>query len=176
MSERATRECNATHGILTQAWSPIGGITVYRGDAERSTLKDPVILGIAQVHGKSAAQVMLRWHLQQGRSAIPKSVRPERIAQNFDVFDFKLDAALQAESDEALSLTGRDVGTPILHFKPPNGLALFGPVISELPPPERAGELWDHVVGLAGFAGFAELKRSLRERPQLRAFGFEPSP
>jgi diketogulonate reductase-like aldo/keto reductase len=69
---------HADHGILTQAWSPIDGITVYRGDAEKSTLRDPVILGIAQAHGKSAAQVMLRWHLQQGRSAIPKSVRPAR--------------------------------------------------------------------------------------------------
>ena len=57
---------------------------MYRGDAEKSTLKDPVILRIAEAHGKSAAQVMLRWHLQQGRSAIPKSVRPERVAENFD--------------------------------------------------------------------------------------------
>lgn len=85
--------------------------------------------------------------------------------------DSSLDAILQAESDEALALTGRDVGTPILHFAPPGGLALFGPVISELPPPERAGELWDHVVGLAGFAGFAELKRSLRVRPNLPSLG-----
>ena len=85
--------------------------------------------------------------------------------------DDSLDAVLQHESDEALALTGRDVGTPILHFQPPNGLALFGPVISELPSPERAGELWDHVVGLAGFAGFAELKRSLRARPKLPSLG-----
>ncbi|WP_139416631.1 aldo/keto reductase [Agromyces laixinhei] len=81
---------DAARGILTQAWSPIGGITSYRGDSERSTFTDPVILGIAEQHGKSAAQVMLRWHLQQGRSAIPKSVRAERIAENFDVFDFEL--------------------------------------------------------------------------------------
>jgi 2-hydroxychromene-2-carboxylate isomerase len=85
--------------------------------------------------------------------------------------DDSLDAILRAESEEALALTGRDVGTPILHFAPPNGLALFGPVISQLPPPERAGELWDHVVGLAGFAGFAELKRSLRARPKLPSLG-----
>ena len=49
-----------------------------------------MILQIAETHGKSAAQVMLRWHLQEGRSAIPKSVRPARIAENFDVFDFEL--------------------------------------------------------------------------------------
>ena len=51
---------------------------------------DPVLAGISAAHGKTAAQVMLRWHLQQGRSAIPKSTRPERIAENFDVFDFEL--------------------------------------------------------------------------------------
>ncbi len=77
------------HGIATQAWSPIGGITSYRGMEKRS-FDDPTLLGIARQYGKSAAQVMLRWHLQEGRSAIPKSVKPERIAENFDVFDFEL--------------------------------------------------------------------------------------
>jgi diketogulonate reductase-like aldo/keto reductase len=95
----ATREIDAAHGILTQAWSPIGGITVYRGDPQKSTLKDPVILGIGEAYGKSAAQVMLRWHFQQGRSAIPKSVRPERIAENFDIFDFELTVAELAQID-----------------------------------------------------------------------------
>jgi hypothetical protein len=85
--------------------------------------------------------------------------------------DASLDAGIQAETDEALSLTGKDVGTPIIHFEPPTGIAFFGPVISRLPAQEEAGELWDHVVGLARFPGFAELKRSLRERPQLRSFG-----
>lgn len=77
------------HGILTQPWSPIGGITFYRGNG-KSSLEDPTILDIAQAHGKSAAQVMLRWGLQHGRSVIPKSVKPSRIAENFDVFDFEL--------------------------------------------------------------------------------------
>lgn len=85
------QKLNAKHGILTQAWSPIGGITFYRG-GDRSTLDDPTILAIAGQHGKSAAQVMLRWHLQEGRSVIPKSVKPARIAENFDVFDFELSA------------------------------------------------------------------------------------
>jgi len=98
-TQQATRAIDAAHGILTQAWSPIGGITVYRGDPQKSTLKDPVILRIAKAHGKSAAQVMLRWHLQQLRSAIPKSVRPERIAENFDIFDFELTASELAEID-----------------------------------------------------------------------------
>ncbi|GAB3360286.1 DsbA family protein [Modestobacter lapidis] len=81
------------------------------------------------------------------------------------------DAQVQAETDEALALTGKDVGTPILHFRPPAGTAFFGPVISRLPDADQAVELWDHVVGLAAFPGFAELKRSLRERPQLPSFG-----
>ena len=84
-----------------------------------------------------------------------------------------LDAEIRAETDEALALTGRDVGTPILHFQPPGGTAFFGPVISRLPSDADAVELWDHVVGLASFPGFAELKRSLRERPQLASFGVE---
>ncbi len=70
---------DAAHGILTQAWSPMGGITSYRGDASTSTFNDPVIAEIAAAHGKTPAQVMLRWHLQEGRSAIPKPVNPERI-------------------------------------------------------------------------------------------------
>jgi diketogulonate reductase-like aldo/keto reductase len=92
-----TRERDARHGILTQAWSPIGGITSYRDGMPKRTFDDPTILGIADAHGKTAAQVMLRWHIQEGRSAISKSVRPERIAENFDVFDFELsDAELAA--------------------------------------------------------------------------------
>ncbi|GAA4490318.1 aldo/keto reductase [Microbacterium panaciterrae] len=81
---------DAAHGIITQAWSPIGGITSYRGEGATSTFQDPAILEVAGKYGKSAAQVMLRWHLQEGRSAIPKSVKPARIAENFDVFDFAL--------------------------------------------------------------------------------------
>lgn len=86
------------HGILTQAWSPLGGITFYRGTG-RSTLADGTILGIARAHGKSAAQVMLRWAIQEGRSVIPKSVKPARIAENFDVFDFVLTPAELAAID-----------------------------------------------------------------------------
>lgn len=87
------------------------------------------------------------------------------------ISDTSLDAEIQAETDRALELTGRDVGTPILHFDPPEGTALFGPVISRLPDPADGVALWDHVIALARFGGFAELKRSLRETPQLRAFG-----
>jgi hypothetical protein len=97
---------------------------------------------------------------------------PADLADALD--DPRWDAGIQAEGDEALALTGKDVGTPILHFSPPDGAALFGPVISRLPSPQDAVRLWDHVTGLASFPGFAELKRSLRERPQLRSFGIDP--
>lgn len=90
---------------------------------------------------------------------------PADLADTLD--DSSFDDEIRAETEEALALTGRDVGTPILHFQPPDGTAFFGPVISRLPSPDDAGRLWDHVIGLSSFAGFAELKRSLRERPQL---------
>ena len=88
--QREVQAFGAERGILSQAWSPIGGITFYRDSGHTSTLQDPVIIEIAKAHGKSPAQVMLRWHLQQGRSAIPKSTKPARIAENVDVFDFEL--------------------------------------------------------------------------------------
>ncbi|MGB3687610.1 MAG: DsbA family protein [Ornithinimicrobium sp.] len=94
---------------------------------------------------------------------------PTHLADALD--DESWDREIRADGEEALMLTGKDVGTPIIHFEPPEGVAFFGPVISRLPEQDRAGELWDHVVGLARFPGFAELKRSLREQPQLVGFG-----
>jgi diketogulonate reductase-like aldo/keto reductase len=94
---------HAEHRILTQAWSPIGGITSYRG-GEKRTFDDSTLLEIARLHGKSAAQVMLRWHLQEGRSAIPKSTKPARIAENFDIFDFELSA------DQIAAIDALDTG------------------------------------------------------------------
>lgn len=95
---------NSERGIISQAWSPIGGITFYRDGSKGSTLEDSAILGIAQAHDKTAAQVMLRWHLQHGRQVIPKSVTPSRIAENFDLFDFELTA------DEIAAIDGLDTG------------------------------------------------------------------
>jgi diketogulonate reductase-like aldo/keto reductase len=86
-------------GILTQAWSPIGGITFYRDGEHTSTLQDPVIGDIASAYGKTPAQVMLRWGIQHGRSVIPKSTKPGRIAENIDVFDFELTADQLAAID-----------------------------------------------------------------------------
>jgi diketogulonate reductase-like aldo/keto reductase len=102
--QREVQAMNAGHGILTQAWSPIGGITFYRDGEHPSTLEDPVIAGIAGVHAKSPAQVMLRWHIQEDRSVIPKSTKPRRIAENFDVFDFELTA------QEVAAIDGLDTG------------------------------------------------------------------
>jgi len=87
--QTALQRVHEEHGIVTQAWSPIGGITSYRGMEKRS-FDDPTLLAIGREYGKSAAQVMVRWHLQERRSAIPKSVKPARITENFDVFDFEL--------------------------------------------------------------------------------------
>jgi 2-hydroxychromene-2-carboxylate isomerase len=97
---------------------------------------------------------------------------PADLADALD--DESWDAGIQAETDAALALSGKDVGTPILQFDPPDGPAFFGPVISRLPSDADALDLWDHVVALARFPGFAELKRSLREQPQLPSFGVRP--
>jgi 2,5-diketo-D-gluconate reductase A len=108
-SQPALQEFHREHGILTQAWSPIGGITFYPGpwgDERRSVMDDPAITEIAAAHGASPAQVMLRWHLQQGRSAIPKSVNPDRIRQNLDVMGFTLSAEDLARIDALDTGTG----------------------------------------------------------------------
>lgn len=96
--QRELQALHREHDILPQAWSPIGGITFYAG-GEKSTLEDETITAIARAHDRTPAQVMLRWHLQQGRSAIPKSVKPARIAENFDVSDFELSAEELARLD-----------------------------------------------------------------------------
>ena len=70
------------HGIVTEAWSPI---------AQGKVLDDPVINRVADARGKSAAQVVLRWHIQRGDVVFPKSVTPERVKANFELFDFELD-------------------------------------------------------------------------------------
>src|SRR4051794_2192968 len=103
-------ELRATHarlGIATQAWSPIGGVMRYftnDPEAAPSPLSHPVVTGLAEKHGKTPAQVVLRWHLEHGFCAIPKSVRAERIAENIDVFDFSLSA------DEVAAIDALDTG------------------------------------------------------------------
>jgi diketogulonate reductase-like aldo/keto reductase len=104
-AQREVQAYGAQHGILAQAWSPIGGITFYRESRHTSTLQDPVIGEIAAATGKTPAQVMLRWHLQQGRSVIPKSTKPARIEENLDVFDFDL------TEDQLAAIDGLDTDT-----------------------------------------------------------------
>ncbi|WP_020112878.1 aldo/keto reductase [Rhodococcus sp. 114MFTsu3.1] len=92
-------------GILTQAWSPIGGVYGWAGENRTlPPMQNEVIGKIAHDHRKSPAQVILRWHLQEGRSAIPKSINPERIAENIDVLDFELTA------DELSTIAAIDTG------------------------------------------------------------------
>jgi diketogulonate reductase-like aldo/keto reductase len=105
-SQPALRAVHADLGILTQAWSPIGGILVYvpGRDAGHGPLTDRIITGLATKYDKTPAQVVLRWHVEHGISAIPKSVKAHRIAENFDVFDFSLTA------DEVATIDALDKG------------------------------------------------------------------
>jgi 2,5-diketo-D-gluconate reductase A len=82
LPQAGLRAFHAEHGIATEAYSPL---------AQGRLLRDKVIAGLARKHGKSAAQVILRWHLQLGNVVIPKSVTPSRIRENIDLFDFELD-------------------------------------------------------------------------------------
>ena len=95
-ANEAARAATARHGALVQAWSPLG-----QGGGE---LRDPVVTTIADAHGKSPAQVLLRWALDRGDIVFPKSVRKQRLAENFDVFDFALTA------DEIAALAALDKG------------------------------------------------------------------
>ena len=83
LQQTASREAHARHGIATEAWSPLG--------QGKGILEVPAIVAIARKHGRTPAQVVLRWHLQLGNVVIPKSVTPSRIRENIDVFDFTLD-------------------------------------------------------------------------------------
>jgi 2,5-diketo-D-gluconate reductase A len=81
LTNEEVRAFDAEHGIATEAWSPI---------AQGKVLDDPTIVRIAEAHGKTPAQVTLRWHLQRGDIVFPKSVTRSRVEENFDIFDFEL--------------------------------------------------------------------------------------
>ncbi|WP_151770212.1 aldo/keto reductase [Streptomyces abyssomicinicus] len=83
LQQTEAREFHAEQGIATEAWSPLG--------SGKGLLEVPAIAAIAQKHGRTPAQVVLRWHLQTGNIVIPKSVTPSRIKENIEVFDFSLD-------------------------------------------------------------------------------------
>jgi diketogulonate reductase-like aldo/keto reductase len=105
-AQQALRDFHAANGIATQAWSPLGGTNRYRpADASnvQNALEEPIV-ELAAKYGKTPAQVVLRWHIERGVAAIPKSVKPQRIAENFDVFDFML------TPDEVLAIEALDTG------------------------------------------------------------------
>ncbi|WP_040601156.1 aldo/keto reductase [Patulibacter medicamentivorans] len=96
LAQAELRAFHAEHGIVTEAWSPL---------AQGAVLNDPTITSIARAHGRTPAQVVLRWHVQLGNVVIPKSVTPERIAANVALFDFEL-------SDEQMAAIAKlDDGT-----------------------------------------------------------------
>lgn len=97
LQQRQVQEANESRGIKTQAWSPL---------AQGAVFGDEPIVKAAEAHGVSPAQVIIRWHLQQGRILFPKSVTPERIASNFDVFGFELSDA-EVDAITALERDGR---------------------------------------------------------------------
>jgi diketogulonate reductase-like aldo/keto reductase len=91
--QRELRDMHARLGITTQSWSPLGGVKVYAAadrKAAKSPLEDPAVVSLAAKYRKTPAQILLRWHIEHGLSAIPKSVRPARIAENIGIFDFTL--------------------------------------------------------------------------------------
>ncbi|MEF8795134.1 MAG: aldo/keto reductase [Salinivenus sp.] len=107
-TQEALRGRHKQLDIVTQGWSPIGGVMRYWDDEAAESmdpLEDPVIVEIAEQYEKTPAQVMLRWHLEHGHSAIPKSVHEDRIAENFDVFDFSL------TDEEVAAIDDLDTGT-----------------------------------------------------------------
>ena len=81
----AVREKAKTHNIQVECWFPLGGAM-----SNGALLKDPTIMEIAKAHGKTAAQVILRWHIQEGFSVIPGASNPDYIKENIDIFDFTL--------------------------------------------------------------------------------------
>jgi 2,5-diketo-D-gluconate reductase A len=95
LQQAQLRRFHAEHGIVTEAWSPL---------AKAQVLDDPAIRELASAHGKTPAQIVLRWHLELGNVVIPKSVTPERIEENFQIFDFTLD------DDAMRSLEALDTG------------------------------------------------------------------
>jgi 2,5-diketo-D-gluconate reductase A len=97
LQQRDAQEAGAELGVATEAWSPL---------AQAAVLSDPAVLRIATDHDRTPAQVVLRWHVQQGRIVIPKSVTPSRIRENLRIFDFELTAGELAAID-ALESDGR---------------------------------------------------------------------
>ncbi len=105
--QEAVQAADKKLGIVTQAWSPIGGVNRYmQGDSQQllDPLAHPTVIALASKYRKTPAQIVLRWHLELGISAIPKSVKSRRIVENADVFDFSL------EGEEVRAISALDTG------------------------------------------------------------------
>jgi 2,5-diketo-D-gluconate reductase A len=106
ITQTALRDYNEQHGIVTESWSPLGlGANAVYFSGHKSFLDQPVIKSIADAHRKSTAQVILRWHIQLGLVPLPKSSNAKRLAENIDVFSFKL------TNDEMAQLSALDDGS-----------------------------------------------------------------
>jgi 2,5-diketo-D-gluconate reductase A len=90
LSQQETREYCGEHGIQVESWSPLGG-------KDSNLIADPLLVAIGKSYGKTAAQIIIRWHLQLGLIVIPKSANLERIIENFDVLNFELSDAEMAD-------------------------------------------------------------------------------
>jgi 2,5-diketo-D-gluconate reductase A len=97
VTRESSRAFHAKHGIVTHSWSPIGG-------QSNDVLREPVVVEVAERHGRTPAQVVLRWHMELGLTAVPKSSDPTRLKQNLDIFDFALSA------DEVAAISALDQG------------------------------------------------------------------
>ena len=110
-NQQAAREAHARLGILTEAWAPLGNSVRKFGDKSADPLTNPVIAALAKKHGKTPAQIVLRWHIEHGTCVIPKSFTPARIAENINVFDFAL-APEEVASIDALNTAKRSGPDP----------------------------------------------------------------
>ena len=104
--QQEVREFHAEHGILTESWGPLG--------QGKGLLENPHILDVARRKGRTPGQVVLRWHIQLGNVVIPKSVNPDRIRENIDIFDFELDEADMQAIEQVR--TGRRLGADPNYF------------------------------------------------------------
>lgn len=108
------RETMKQHGIQVECWFPLGGAM-----SDGMLLKDPVINSIAQAHGKTAAQIILRWHIQEGFSVIPGSKNPQHIQENINIFDFEL------TDDEMAQIRALDKEERVFHISNADAEKIF---------------------------------------------------
>lgn len=156
------------HGreIMEQLYTAFGETIWDQPPPELNPDQDPSIEGLAEMMKSESNRARIQ-------ATLKKLDLPETFLDAVD--DDSYDQELADESMEALSRTGKDVGTPIITIAPPDGPSFFGPVISEVPKTgEEAVQYFEAVLTLLQWKGFAEIKRSLREMPQLKVLGNKP--